>query len=115
MKAAAASGSAALGGCAAVARSGFRGVAAACVWRKKMGVRVCARVLRWRVMGAATNLEEGDGEKWGERSEMMMGCCVRMEKVVVMKKGGGDMDGGAAKWVGDGETGLMRAEMEEAA
>ncbi|KAJ8649045.1 hypothetical protein MRB53_002068 [Persea americana] len=31
------------------------------------------------------------------------------------KKGGGDMDGGAAKWVGDGETGLMRAEMEEAA
>ena len=48
-----------------MARSGFRGVAAACVWRKKMGVRVCARVLRWRVMGAATNLEEGDGEKWG--------------------------------------------------
>ena len=46
---------------------------------------------------------------------MMMGCCVRMEKVVVMKKGGGDMDRGAAKWVGDGETGLMRAEMEEAA
>ena len=46
---------------------------------------------------------------------MMMGCCVRMEKVVVMKKGGGDMDGGAAKWVGDEETGLMRAEMEEAA
>ena len=65
MKAAAASGSAALGGCAAVTRSGFRGVTAACVWRKKMGVRVCARVLRWRVMGAATNLEEGDGERCG--------------------------------------------------
>ena len=44
---------------------GLRGVTAACVWRKKMGVRVSARVLRWRVMGAATNLEEGDGERWG--------------------------------------------------
>ncbi|KAJ8644671.1 hypothetical protein MRB53_006419 [Persea americana] len=63
MKVAAASGGAALGGHAAAARSSFCGVAATCIWRKKMGVRVCARVLRWKVMGAARDLEEGDGER----------------------------------------------------
>ena len=41
--------------------------------------------------------------------------CVEIERVVVMKKGGGDLDGGATKWVGDGETGLMSIGMEEAA
>ena len=40
---------------------------------------------------------------------------MEIERVVVMKKGGGDLDGGATKWVGDGETGLMSIGMEEAA
>ena len=36
MEAAAATGGAAMGGRAAAARSSFRGVAAACVWRREM-------------------------------------------------------------------------------
>ena len=59
-------------------------------------------------------LREGDGDGRPLR-EIWVRFCLEMERVVVMKKGGRDMDGGAAKWVGDEETGLMRAEMEEAA
>ncbi|KAJ8639678.1 hypothetical protein MRB53_016372 [Persea americana] len=42
-------------------RSGFHGVAAACVWRKKLGrVQVCARVLRREMVGWV----EDDGGRW---------------------------------------------------
>ncbi|KAJ8644317.1 hypothetical protein MRB53_006065 [Persea americana] len=36
---------------------------------RRWGIRVCARVLRWRVMGVARDLEEGDGERWGAVQE----------------------------------------------
>ncbi|KAJ8640184.1 hypothetical protein MRB53_016878 [Persea americana] len=113
---AAVAGGAAMGGRAAAARSNFREVAAACVWRKKMG----SPGLREspEMEGDGRRMMVGDGLQGAGRGQSGEGdgdAWAMMERVVVMKKGGGDMDGGAAKWVGDGETELMSARMEEAA
>ncbi|KAJ8622210.1 hypothetical protein MRB53_030739 [Persea americana] len=64
-------GGAAMGGRAAAARSGFHGVAAACVWRKKMG---SPGLRKSPEMEGDGYYERSGGGRWRE-----MGCSARGE------------------------------------
>ena len=69
MEAAAASGGAIMGGRAAAARSGFRGVAAACIWRREMGEMVSVEMERRELL----QVERRDLNEMREMEMQMMG------------------------------------------